>query len=148
MPEQEEYKNFNEYDEAAKPAAEEKTEEKVEVKETPKAAPSDKNENTDTFSPMGIISCALALMGCCGYGLPSIVAVILGAIGVKRNKKDVAAKIGLIAGILIVVFWIATIIRIATDPELRKELLDQMNDLYNTSGSDIAKEVAARLFHK
>lgn len=162
----EEYKNFNDYEKPAEevkaeaPAEEIKAEEpdaetavtaEPAVSET--AAP-DPNPPTgwapgysegtapavSKSSPMGITSIILSFAGYCTYGIASIVGIFLGAKAYKRNKSDVAAKIGLTACLLMTLYWVALIafyIFTPTGQEMLQEIIqtsqDMMEEMYSST---------------
>lgn len=134
-----EYKNFNNLD-----IPEEA--EKAEITIEPEV-----QEEKDTFSAKGIVSIILSLVGCCYFAIPSIVAIFLSASAYKRNKKDITAQIGLIASIIVTLFWVATAVMYIVDPELRAQLADRLREVYGeygmASGSDI-NEVLANIIKR
>ncbi len=159
----EEYKNFNNYEEAPEKTEEpavEATEPTVEAAEptveaaepTVEAAP-DPNPPTgwapgyeqaspavSTRSPKGIVSIILSFAGYCTYGIASIVGIFLGASALRRNKHDVTAKIGLTACILMTIFWAAYIAFLVFTPagrellaEIFSESQQMMEEMYSSN---------------
>lgn len=58
-----------------------------------------------TSNTNGILSIVLGLFGCCS-GLPAVVGLIFGIIGVKNNKNDTLSIVGLVINVLVIVFWV------------------------------------------
>ena len=123
-----EYKNFNDLD--------------ISAGEAQPAAELEKAQK-DTFSAKGIVSIVLSLVGCCYFAVPSIVAIFLAASAYKRNKKDVTAQIGLIASIIVTLFWVATGVLYIVDSALREQLKERLREAYSEygmiSGSDFGE---------
>lgn len=88
---------------------------------------------SDNSNVYGIISIVLGLFGCCCYGLPSIIGLIMGIIGVKRKKDDILSVIGIVICAMIIVYFIYCIFYIVTHPdEFRQMYQTMMEQLYGT----------------
>lgn len=88
-------------------------------------------------SGLGIASIILGPLGCCCCGVTTLVGLILGIVGVCKNKKDITAIIGLILCALIVGYFIFDFIYIFNNPEALQATFDEFNRQFAAQGSDI-----------
>ncbi|MBP3415707.1 MAG: DUF4190 domain-containing protein [Clostridia bacterium] len=95
--------------------------------------PQDQPAAENNTSVNGIISIVLGLFGCCCYGLPSIVGLIMGIIGVKRKKDDILSIIGIVICAMVIVYFVYCIFYISTHPDEFRQMYEMMMEqMYGT----------------
>lgn len=129
-----EYKNFNNYE----------LTETVPVKDD---APADASYEADTYGAApnpsgtgmngqngqpgsgvdtyGILSVILAPLSCCFLGLPAVVGLVLGILGLKKNKNSTLCIIGIVLCTLAVLYIGYYIIMMIREPELYQQMMDE-----------------------
>lgn len=79
----------------------------------------------------GVLSIVLGSAGCCFYGIPSVVGLILAIIGLVKKKGDPMCLTGLVVSALVVIYWIYSIVYIINNPEIMQQALQESMDLLN-----------------
>ena len=79
-------------------------------------------EGVDTF---GILSVVLAPLSCCFVGLPAVVGLVLGILGLKKNKNSTLCIIGIILCSLAVLYMAYYVIIMIREPELYQQMIDE-----------------------
>lgn len=138
------YRNFNEYQTQAQPEAQPQNTYQAPPQAPYQAPPlpqaqyynytaQPKNES----KTYGILSIVFGVCGCCCCGLPSIVGVILGIIGVKKNKDDVLSIVGLVISALLTAYLLYSVIDFAVHYDdymaMFNEFMEQYNELMEMS---------------
>ncbi len=137
-----EYKNFNEYE--LNNDNEQSAQDNAPNPNPPTGWAPGYNESNSTSvaksSSQGIVSIVLSLLGYCCVGIPSFIGIFVALGAYRSNKFDVTAKVGLVACILMTLFWIATMAFYAFTPagrEMFRQILEdtarQMNELYSST---------------
>ncbi|MDR1002646.1 MAG: hypothetical protein LBL82_05200 [Oscillospiraceae bacterium] len=74
-------------------------------------------------SGLGIASICLSLTGCCCCGITSLIGLILGIIGVVKNKNDVTAIVGIVLSAITLLYMIYSFV--VTDWNMALNFSDQ-----------------------
>ena len=144
-----EYKNFNNY-------------ELTEIIPEKKEAPADTDYKADTYgagagSPgagsngqtgesvdtFGILSVILAPLSCCFIGLPAVVGLVLGILGLKKNKNSTLCIIGIVLCTLAILYMGYYIIIMIRNPEMYQQMIEE----YMASIEE-ASQTAAWIFRR
>ncbi len=118
-----EYNNYNGYQQDSQPAPP--------IVVSPEAAPSYQQPayqqpvNTATkFNAYGLVSILLAPMGCCCCGLPTLIGLIVGLVGLGKYKKNILCIIGVVLSLLVLGYLAYSIIYTMQHPEEYQQLMD------------------------
>ena len=139
-----EYKNFNNYEikedaekENAVTAADNARAGANGAAEAPQ-----QNAGTDV---LGIISVTLAPMSCCCSGVAAIAGLIVGIIGLKKNRNSTLSLVGVILCSLAVLYIAYSIITMMRHPEEYQAMMEQYSGMLDQF-FDAAGGTAGRFF--
>lgn len=99
-----------------------------------------------TSPVFGILSIVLGVLGCCCYSVPSIIGLILGIIGVKKNSGRVASIIGIVISALVIAYWVFCIAFMFKNPEILEEYMEQYQEILESAGGIEGMTEALRIF--
>ncbi len=132
------YRNFNEYQTQAQPEAQPQNTYQAPPQAPYQAPPLPQAQYYNyTAQPQnesktyGILSIVFGVCGCCCCGLSSIVGVILGIIGVKKNKDDVLSIVGLVISALLTAYLLYAMINIVVHYDEFIEYVNNYMEQYN-----------------
>lgn len=75
---------------------------------------------------LGIWSIVLAVSGCCCCGLPSIIGLILGIVGLKNQKGRGLCIVGIILSIAAIAYYAISVITMLNDPEFMQQYMQMV----------------------
>lgn len=132
-----EYRNFNNYE------LNETTEQPIEAPVydgSGNHTASVPEQTRPPFDGYGLASVILAPMGCF-YGIPAIVGLILGIIGLRKKSRSTLSTIGVVLCSLAIAYLIYCVIFIIRNPEQYQEMLE-----YWLSSAGAASGTSGRIF--